>query len=252
MTTMEDRYADPAVDVQETSTFDFYQEDTSPGGTGFTLPEELELNTRLKMDGLKLLELLPEDTIPAVFFDPQYRGVLDKLKYGNEGKSRLKRRCALVQMSEETISTFVIAIDVVLRPSGHLFLWLDKYHLCNGFRNWLQGTDLCVVDLINWNKCRFGMGYRSRRMTEYCLVLQKKPLRAKGVWKIHNIPDTWTEKVLNRRGHPHRKPVKMQGALLSAVTDENDIIVDPAAGAFTVLEAARENGRNFLGCDLNG
>ena len=28
---------------------------------------------------------------PLVFFDPQYRGVLDKLKYGNEGADRKGR-----------------------------------------------------------------------------------------------------------------------------------------------------------------
>ena len=33
------------------------------------------------------------------------------------------------------------------------------------------------------------MGYRTRRKSEYCLVLQKVPLRAKGVWRSHNIPD---------------------------------------------------------------
>ena len=36
-------------------------------------------------DALTLLRLLPDRCTPLVFFDPQYRGVLDKLKYGNEG-----------------------------------------------------------------------------------------------------------------------------------------------------------------------
>jgi len=40
------------------------------------------------MDGLKLLEKLETDSIPLVFFDPQYRTILDKQNYGNEGKGR--------------------------------------------------------------------------------------------------------------------------------------------------------------------
>lgn len=53
------------------------------------------LNQRNKMDGLVLLQGLEENSIRACFFDPQYRGVLDRLKYGNEGKSRGRARCAL-------------------------------------------------------------------------------------------------------------------------------------------------------------
>ncbi len=217
-----------------------------------TLPPALKLNTRLKMDGLQLLSQIPLDTIPVAFFDPQYRGVLDKMAYGNEGKRRGQRRCALEQMDETTIAEFIAAIDRVLIPSGHLFLWMDKFHLCNGFREWLDGSRLDVVDRVNWDKGKIGMGYRSRRTTEYCIVLQKQPCKAKGVWKIHNIPDTWREKVKNGSGHPHKKPIDLQGELIAAVSNEGDLVIDPAAGDFTVLEAAKLRHRNFLGCDLNG
>lgn len=217
------------------------------------LPKGIEANKRMKMDGLKLLAKLPNEAIPVAFFDPQYRGVLDKLAYGNEGKRRGQRRCALEQMDEQTIADFIKGIDRALMPSGHLFLWMDKFHLCNGFREWLDGTELDVVDLVSWDKGRIGMGYRTRRTTEYCIVLQKQPRRAKGVWRIHNIPDTWHEKTIaNGKGHPHKKPIELQGELLAAVTNEGDMVLDPAAGDFTVLEAARIRGRNFIGCDLNG
>jgi len=217
-----------------------------------TLPPGLKLNTRLKMDGLKLLGKLPDSSIPVAFLDPQYRGILDKMAYGNEGKERGRRRCELKQMSEQVIADFVKGIDRILIPSGHLFLWLDKFHLCSGFREWLIGTDLDVVDLVNWDKGKIGMGYRSRRTTEYCVVLQRQPRKAKGVWKIHNIPDTWHEKVQNGRGHPHKKPLDLQGGLIAAVSNEGDIIIDPAAGDFTVMDAAKLRRRHFLGCDLNG
>ena len=95
------------------------------------------------------------------------------------------------------------------------------------------------------------MGYRTRRRAEYCVVLQKKPRRAKGVWKVHNIADIVLEKV-DRKAHPHAKPVGLQAALMSAVSNEGDFVIDPAAGSFTVLEAARQCGRTFLGCDIEG
>ncbi len=214
------------------------------------LPNFLKPNTRLKMDGLELLSHLPNESLPIAFLDPQYRGVLDKMNYGNEGKSREKRRSSLMQMSEELISEFIQGIDNVLIPSGHLFLWMDKFHLCQGFTDWFEDTQLEVVDLIVWNKDRFGMGYRSRRVSEYCVVLQKHPKKAKGVWKIHNIRDVWLERTETKE-HPHQKPVGLQAELIEAVSNEGDYVIDPAAGSFSVMEAAHSKGRNFIGCDLN-
>ena len=215
------------------------------------LPPQLVPNTRLQMEGRHFLSLLPAEGIPVAFFDPQYRGVLDKLGYGNEGKSRGKQRSALLQMNEKTIAEFVRGIDRALIPSGHLFLWMDKFHLCQGFTHWLAGTQLDVVDMIVWDKERMGMGYRTRRQSEFCVVLQKRPKRAKGVWQSHNIRDIYRNGA-NTTHHPHAKPVKLQMELIKAVSNIGDYVVDPAAGSFSVMESANQADRNFIGCDIVG
>ncbi len=209
--------------------------------------QPMKLNYKNKTDGLLLLKELDSNSNKTVFFDPQYRGVLDKMHYGNEG-ARQKSRCELPQMNEETIRNFLTEIDRVLAPQGHLFLWVDKFHLCEGISGWFKETTLNMVDLIVWDKGKMGMGYRSRRQSEYLLVLQKSPTRAKGVWRLHNIPDVWREKVT--KNHPHAKPIDLQAALIRATTDEQDIILDPAAGGYSVLEACKLTNRNFLGGDI--
>ncbi len=223
------------------------------------LPDALKPNARQQMDGLDFLAMLQPSTIPVAFLDPQYRGVLEKLAYGNEGKDRGKRRCALEQMTESMIGQFVRGIDRALIESGHLFLWVDKFHLCQGVRHWFDGTSLDIVDLVTWDKGTLGMGYRTRRRAEYCVVLQKQPRKAKGVWTVHNIPDVISEDIpevvperVSRREHPHAKPIDLQAELLAAVSHEGDFVIDPAAGSFSVLHAAQKRRRNFLGCDLNG
>ena len=228
-----------------------YGNDRKIKAPALKLPRELQLNQRLKMDGLRLLSKIPSNSVPVAFFDPQYRGVLDKLGYGNEGKSRGKARFNLEQMNEDVIAKFIAGVACALIPSGHLFLWMDKFHLCTGFSGWLAGTRLDVVDMLTWHKGRIGMGYRTRRASEHLVVLQKEPRRAKGVWKVHTIPDVWQEEV-KRDGHTHTKPVELQGALIAAVSHAGDVVLDPAAGSFSVLEACKSQGRNFLGCDING
>lgn len=215
------------------------------------LPKGVKFNFRHRCDGVLFLAELPKPVAPVAFLDPQYRGVLDHLEYGNEGEARGARRCELLQMTD-IIPEFVKAIHRVLIPSGHLFLWLDKFHLVTGsFRNWIADTDFNVVDMVTWNKKRLGMGYRTRRISERLVVLQKAPRRAKGVWSVHNIPDVWEEKVPSKNG-VHPKPIGLQGELIDAVSNAGDIVIDPAAGSFSVLDACRIRGRNFLGCDING
>lgn len=213
------------------------------------LDEEFEFNKKLQMNGLKLLKSLKENTISVCFFDPQYRGVLDKLNYGNEGE-RQKGRFLLNQMSVEDIKEFMQNISNVLQPKGHLFLWIDKFHLCEGTTDWLEETDLKIVDLITWDKMKMGMGYRTRRQSEYLMVIQKKPLRAKDVWINKSIRDVQSEKIVDKN-HPHAKPIQLQKTLIESVSVKGDVILDPCAGGFSVLEACKLADRDFLGCDLN-
>ena len=214
------------------------------------IPPGMELNSRKVMDGRVFLQKLPADTLPAVFFDPQYRGVLDKMNYGNEGKTRGVARSKLAQMDLKTIFQFIDIISDKLMPSGHLFLWVDKFHLFNTIQDLVQTTMLKVVDMVVWDKGRMGMGYRTRRSSEYCIVMQKLPTRVKGVWTIHNIPDVWLEPVKRDKAYPHKKPIKLQSELIKAVTNPGDIVVDPAAGSYSVMESAVTSDRIFLGCDL--
>ena len=224
--------------------------DVPPAGAppaGWPLP----LNQPNRYDGLALLAELAPAAVPLCIFDPQYRGILDRMQYGNEGVSRGQRRSGLPQMREDTIATFIAGIARALVPSGHLFLWVDKFHLCSGVQPWLEqdGVDLEVVDLVTWNKGRMGMGYRTRRHCEYLLIMQKPPKRAKGVWQKHDIPDVWTETV-SRGKATHPKPINLQAALIEAVTNPGDVVLDPAAGSYSTLAAAHQVGRQFLGCDL--
>jgi site-specific DNA-methyltransferase (adenine-specific) len=143
---------------------------------------------------------------------------------------------------------FIKEIDRVLTPSGHLFLWVDKFHLCQGIMPWLKDTSFQIVDMIVWDKAKMGMGYRSRRRSEYLVVLQKLPIKAKAVWTDHAIPDVWIEKTV--KVHAHSKPLELQKRLIEATTNEGDFVLDPASGGYSVFEVCKISNRNFIGGDI--
>jgi len=210
----------------------------------------MRYNFKNKIDGIELLKNIKNENVKVVFFDPQYRGVLDKLLYGNEGVGRGKDRTSLPQMTEDMIESFIKEIERILLPNGYLFLWIDKFHLLEGIQKWFENTKtLKTVDMITWDKGKIGMGYRSRRKSEYLVIVQKEPRKAKSTWTLHNIPDVWEEKIVNKR-HPHMKSYELQKQLILSTTNENDIVVDPCAGSFILLDICKDIYRNYLGTDI--
>jgi site-specific DNA-methyltransferase (adenine-specific) len=208
-------------------------------------------NARNKANGWALLRSLEDECARLVILDPQYRAVLDKLKFGNEGDSRQNKRADLPQMTDHDISMFIEQIERVLKPSAYLALWVDKYAIGSGHHlKYLRYTMwLRTVDLLCWETQRFGMGRRFRCATEYLLILQKEPVRAKGTWSDHSIRDWWSEKN-GREKHPHAKPAGLTERLILATTKPGDLIVDPCAGSYGVLDICKATKREFIGSDL--
>jgi site-specific DNA-methyltransferase (adenine-specific) len=197
-------------------------------------------------DALELLRSLPDGCTPLVFFDPQHRGVLDHLKFGNEG-SHQRGRAALPAMTDDYIEACCCEIARVLVRSGYLVLWVDTFGLCEAHHQRLADV-LRSVDLIAWDSLRIGMGKRSRHRGDYLLLLQRPPITA-STWRDHGILSRWPEKV-NRKLHPHVEPADLIGRLIGAVSRAGDLVVDPAAGSFITTQVANEMGRDFVGCDI--
>lgn len=209
----------------------------------------LKMNERQQMDALDMLKQIPTSRAKLAFFDPQYRAVLDKMKYGNEGERQIERS-KLPQMSHDDITRITIECHRVLAPSGHLILWLDKFAIGSGHHvGFARRSGLQVVDLIAWNKLKDGMGKRCRCRTEYAVIMQHPPQRAEGIWEDHRLPDCWPEHP-DRSEHAHAKPHQLTERLIRAVTKKGDLVVDPCAGGYGVLDACILTGRNFVGCDL--
>lgn len=214
------------------------------------LSRGVAFDCRQQMDGAAMLALLEPKSARLAIFDPQWRENLDHLNYGNEGV-RQGRRAALPQMNRETILLIMAGIDRVLAPSGHLLLWTDKYLVVNrAWRRWIPDDfRLDTVDMITWDTTRAGMGYRARQRAQFLLCFQKPPRRAKDVWTDRGIDDVWQETV-DRSIHPHAKPLALMTALVKSLTKRGDLVVDPAAGGYGMLEVCRATGRRFAGCDL--
>lgn len=87
---------------------------------------------------------------------------------------------------------------------------------------------------------RDGRRSRSSRTTE-----QTKGVPLGDVWDIGVIAPVARE----RTGYPSQKPEALLERLVTTLSDEGEVVLDPYAGSGTTLAVAARLGRRFVGCD---
>jgi len=205
---------------------------------------KFSLNTKQGGEALELLSNLESDGVSLVFLDPQYEPV----------KNVLSVNYPLYSQSDYQILRILEQVERVLKPSSFALLWVNKTLLGNDrIPLWLLKTpSLKIVDCLVWHKKNFlGLGNWLRSNAEFCFLIQKYPQKGK-VFKNRSFGNVWEENVVkvSERKHPHQKPRELTKALITATTQEGDLVVDPCAGSFIVLEVCQELNRKFIGCDL--
>ncbi|CAG8831243.1 14549_t:CDS:2, partial [Racocetra persica] len=179
---------------------------------------------------LELLSGLENNNVDLIFLDPQYEKV----------STVLKLDYPLYPQSDYQIMRIMEQVGRVLKPSAFCLLWINKGLLgSDRIAAWMiKAPNLRIVDCLVCN-------------AEFCFLLQKYPTTGKRftnrsfgtVWEENSLPT-------KQRKHPHQKPKELIRALLEATTKGGDLVVDPCAGSFIVLEVCQELGRDYLGCDL--
>ncbi|CAJ0761801.1 24766_t:CDS:2 [Entrophospora sp. SA101] len=177
-------------------------------------PEKYSLNTKQSGEALELLSNLENNSVSLVFLDPQYEPV----------RNVLRTNYPLYSQSDYQILRILEQAERVLKPSAFLdfLVWHKKNTL--GLGNWLRSN------------------------AEFCFLIQKSPQSGK-LFKNRSFGNVWEENVLppSKRKHPHQKPRELIKSLITATTEKGDLIVDPCAGSFIVLEVCQELEREFCG-----
>ena len=205
------------------------------------------LNAVNEGDGLELLRSLKNEVAQLVIFDPQYKDTKNTAKHVNEHYYKLPH----ANQDEQNIKDFVKEIARVLKPSAFLLFWIDDLILIkSNFKQWIS-EPLKVIEILIWKKGKFvGLGINYfRKNCEYALLIQKEPLKKQV--KDAGIVNVFSEIVdFAKRHNTHEKPYKMTKKIIKQLTNTEDLVVDPCAGSFVVMEACLATNRNFLGVDL--
>jgi site-specific DNA-methyltransferase (adenine-specific) len=117
--------------------------------------------------------------------------------------------------------------------------------------NRMDEKGLAFFHSVIWDKLKPGLGWRFRRQHEMIMVAHREGARL--AWADDNVavPNIIRLAPPRDRRHPNEKPFGLPALFISLTTKPGDLVLDPFAGSFTTLHAAKELGRRAIGIELD-
>ncbi|OEE74046.1 site-specific DNA-methyltransferase [Enterovibrio norvegicus] len=201
-----------------------------------------------KNDAVEWLSTLADGSVDLFITDPPYESLEKHRKIGTTTRLKVSKSSSNQWFDifpNDRFEALLKEIYRVLRKNSHFYLFCDQETMFAikpiaekvGFKFWKP---------IIWDKVTIGMGYHYRARHEYILFFEK------GKRKLNDLgmPDILVSKRVYN-GYPTEKPVPLIEMLISQSSTEGELVVDPFFGSGATLVAAKNLGRNYMGCDLS-
>ncbi|MEK7227667.1 MAG: site-specific DNA-methyltransferase [Patescibacteria group bacterium] len=229
-------------------------------------------------DSIELLNQMEADSVDMIFADPPYN-------LSNGGFSVHAGRMVSVNKGTWDVSRgfaedyefhyrWLEACKRVLKPHGTL--WVSgTYHSIYQCGHALQALNYHILNDVSWFKPNASPNLSCRFFTasHETLIWARKEKKARHIFNYEVMKDNeWPDDRLKKRGyqmrsvwaigtpkpeekkfgkHPTQKPLGLLRRVVLASTNKGDIILDPFTGSSTTGIAAIEQGRKFIGSDLD-
>lgn len=216
------------------------------------MKSEIFTNRLFCMDNLELLKNLPDESIDLVFCDILYNtgktfdDYEDKLGNAIEAMEWYEPR--LKEMWRVLKSTGAVYLHCNYRLIHYLRVELDKVFGIDSFRNeiiWNQGSWKNISD-------------KKLQSAHESMLFYAKPGHEVNRNIADIYTDVWTLEALNQNdkyhekvGYEGQKPIEYVKRVISISSRPGDLVADFFLGSGTTCVAAKQMGRNYLGCDIN-
>ncbi len=253
------------------------------------MTQNFKQNTVVLGDMLKIAPTLPKESFRLIYIDPPFLtgkeqvGTKEGLVYDDRWEGNLKSYLPWLRERLEALfplicknGSFVLHLD--WRASHYAKVMLDEIYGINSFMNEIiwhytgggrsKRRFSCKHDTLLWYaKC--GKSGKPVYNLDAVRVPYKETsgfakggiVSAAGKKYMPNplgtpIDDVWDIPIVNpmsneRVGYPTQKPIALLTRLISALSNEGDLVGDFCCGSGTTLVAAKQLNRRYFGCDIS-
>ena len=148
----------------------------------------------------------------------------------------------------------------ILKPNGSMVIFCSyRYlsHIIDALES--KESDMVVKDVIVWQKSNPMPRNIDRRYVQD-MEFAVWAVKRKAKWVFNKLPDTPYNRAFfvtptvagnERLGHPTQKSEELMRKLVLIHTNLGDLVLDPFMGVGTTGVACVENGRRFVGVELD-
>jgi site-specific DNA-methyltransferase (adenine-specific) len=144
---------------------------------------------------------------------------------------------------------------IILYPEPTINILPKILHDCEETVSWVYNSNTAKQHrLITWWNCKpdfkKGEGQLYKNPTDKRIakrIQEGKKCRFYDWWEINQV------KNVSKKNNPHSCPIPYELAkrVIEISTKKGDLIIDPFAGSGTILKAAKDMGRRYLGFEID-
>lgn len=204
-------------------------------------------------DCAEILKTIPDKSVDLVVTDPPY-------KMETSGGGIIKKREYMAHLEDSGIVDSYDLVGVgreLLRvlKKPNLYFFCNKLQIYDYF-NFYVGECGCSYEILRWEKINPIPAFNSHYMadTEYCLFFYGKGMSASP--QCYEDAFTFYQSFTNKQdkslfSHPTCKPVEFVARMVRNSSKLGDTVLDPFMGSGATGVACRDEGRSFIGIEIN-
>ena len=240
------------------------------------------MNKIIKGNCIDILKTIESNSVDCCITDPPYNisglgrkekiGWLKSNKYWSEEKKIELLNEDWDNFSKSDYEQFTISwileIKRILKPNGNIAIF-GSYHNIYSIGFILKKLDLKIINSIIWYKRNAFPNITGRMFCEsteqivwatnnndknaknwtFNYDVMKERNGGKQMRNMFDIPNTKTSEKKSGK-HPTQKPIAVIENLVIALSNADDVIIDPFLGSGTTAVVAKQNMRKFIGIEI--
>lgn len=201
----------------------------------------------LRGDCMSVMRGIEDESINAVITDPPYG-----IDFQSARRIDATKRKPKIANDEQPFIWFLYDAARVLKKGGALICFCEWRHQ-DTFRKAIEVAGLTIKSQVIWDRDWHGMGDLQASFAPQHDVIWFAT-KGKGFSFKNGRPKSvlrYLRVGASALVHPNEKPNPLMRQLVKSVTVAGDIVLDPFMGSGSTGVAAKQEGRNFIGIELD-